>query len=120
MIQPPEQQEVIFQPEQHGVLFQNSQQEVIFESPKQNTDIFDDFAPDGSQIAEQDNDFTISCAGLNRICTSKKDCVNGYVHLGKNAIYPSSIKVKIIRVSLKYYDYTGRQNYKTRFAKKVT
>ena len=99
VLQPPE-QEVIFQPEQHGVLFQDSQQGVIFENPKQNTD---DFAPDGSQIAEQDNDFTISCTGLNRICTSKKDCVNGYAHLGKSAIYPSSIKVNTM--FLKYYDY---------------
>ncbi|KAK9299675.1 hypothetical protein QLX08_007381 [Tetragonisca angustula] len=94
VLQPPE-QEVIFQPEQHGVLFQDSQQGVIFESPKQNTD---DFAPDGSQIAEQDNDFTISCTGLNRICTSKKDCVNGYAHLGKSAIYPSSIKAQQCRI----------------------
>ncbi|OAD55609.1 Serine proteinase stubble [Eufriesea mexicana] len=86
----PEQQEVIFQPEQQGVaIFENSRQKL--DQDQINDDYF---TSDVSNAAGQETDFTISCIGSNRICTSKNDCVNGYIRLNKGTfVIPTHVQL---------------------------
>lgn len=103
---PSEQQKVIFQPEEQDEIFQSSEQEktLLFENIQQNYEREETdenyFLSDDVKLAKEQNDFTISCIGPNRMCTNKNNCVNGYIFYAKNISYSSS--TKSLRSSLLY------------------
>ncbi|PBC28882.1 Ovochymase-1 [Apis cerana cerana] len=99
---PSEQQKVIFQPEEQDEIFQSSEKEktLLFENIQQNYEREEIdknyFLSDGAKFAKQQNDFTISCIGPNRICINKNNCVNGFY--AKNISYSSFTKIQQCRV----------------------
>ncbi|XP_003706016.2 inactive serine protease scarface isoform X2 [Megachile rotundata] len=104
------QQEVVYQtPEEQQFILQSPEEQLVFQSPEEqkylyqsgqepfNDDLFGDInSPSG--FVEQGVDFTISCVGENKICTSKNDCVNGYVHVANNVAYSVPGKVQQCKV----------------------
>ncbi|XP_017885505.1 coagulation factor XII-like [Ceratina calcarata] len=110
----PEQQEGIFQvPEQQQDAFQiPEQQQAVFQTPaQQNEAVFqtgqkinqgepseDYFTSGGTNLAGQAADFTISCVGANKICTSTSDCINGFIDFAKSTIYPPSTQNQECRI----------------------
>ncbi|XP_076750260.1 inactive serine protease scarface [Xylocopa sonorina] len=113
ILQAPDQKDVVFQTseQQGGIVQASEQQQETFQTPVEQEDIFhnseqelnqnqpneDYFTSGNTNLAEQQTDFTISCIGANRICTSTNDCINGYIHFAKTAAY-STAQIQECRV----------------------